>query len=663
MTKRSLVSELSTVCSDSSLSKILEKLDVPGSSRWSVARAVKRDIERQTAYGPSIQKVNLPLVSPSGGSSHFVWEFCNPFATLNLIADSSESFRRLVADTLAKRPSSRADPWRICAYTDEVVPGNLLALNHSRKIHVLYWTFLDFGMDILSREEAWIFGGCIRSNIASGIAGGLSCVVKHFLLAFFASGCNIASAGCSVASAGAVIFANVSAIIGDEDALKRVSSVKGAAGLKPCSFCKNLVLARSRLLEHADARHGSYLVDLNCLDEGLLDLHTDKTFLEAVDMLDSQSKTLSKAEFHQLEVCLGMNHHPESLWRCHALREWVLPVTSVMLDWMHIYLVHGVASHEFHMFLGLVDSRLNIRFADIRKYCAAWQLPQHLQDSGIKVADMFSEKRRLACEAAGLYKGSASELLTLYPVLRHFVAHALGKQPEIKLQSASLLNLCRVLDCLQAVKMGVVSGADLRPAVLKHLRSFRKAYPEFNLKPKHHYAMHLAHLLETHQMLLSCFVHERKHRAIKKCASEVTNLRSFEKAVTLDVLNHHLESLQNPWVLNSGVYLEGGRHQTGSDLLQLVGQKFPGAVAVSSSRAAVNHGNRCSKGDFVLLSGTCGAEIYGQVEAHLAIQPAPSGSSGCYSIVHVYETSGLQLNLNHYQTQLVDLKSVRSAVY
>ena len=46
-------------------------------------------------------------------------------------------------------------------------------------------------------------------------------------------------------------------IVGDEDALKRIYGVKGAAGLKPCGwFCKNCVLSRSRLLEHDRDRHG-----------------------------------------------------------------------------------------------------------------------------------------------------------------------------------------------------------------------------------------------------------------------------------------------------------------------------------------------------------------------------------------------------------------------
>jgi hypothetical protein len=44
-------------------------------------------------------------------------------------------------------------------------------------------------------------------------------------------------------------------------------------------------------------------------------------------------------------------------------------------------------------------------------------------------------------------------------------------------------------------------------------------------------------------MLLSCFVHERKHRAIKRYCNDVTNATAFEATSLKEVLCHHIAQL------------------------------------------------------------------------------------------------------------------------
>ena len=46
-------------------------------------------------------------------------------------------------------------------------------------------------------------------------------------------------------------------------------------------------------------------------------------------------------------------------------------------------------------------------------------------------------------------------------------------------------------------------------------------YGEQHYLPKHHLAIHLGQQLELHELLISCFVHERRHKILKRFAETV----------------------------------------------------------------------------------------------------------------------------------------------
>ena len=59
--------------------------------------------------------------------------------------------------------------------------------------------------------------------------------------------------------------------------------------------------------------------------------------------------------------------------------------------------------------------------------------------------------------------------------------------------------------------------------------------------PKHHYSTHLGEQLRKFGMLASCFVHERKHKMVKRYANDMRNTRtnfdehSYEKSIMAEV--------------------------------------------------------------------------------------------------------------------------------
>ena len=169
--KRSLQSK----CNDSVLSSILQLLDQPSSSRRTIGRAVQAELGHDTPYGKCLQNLNLPL--KVGGE--FKWTYSNPLAMLSLFTTCSVTFATLMSSTLRTHPCSLEHPWDVIFYTDEVTPGNFLSIDQSRKVHCFYFSFKQFGWHALSREDAWLCLGVLRSSIASTIQGGLSCVVGY----------------------------------------------------------------------------------------------------------------------------------------------------------------------------------------------------------------------------------------------------------------------------------------------------------------------------------------------------------------------------------------------------------------------------------------------------------------------------------------------------
>ena len=81
----------------------------------------------------------------------------NPLSYLHAAVVQGGSYTQLVLDTYARKPPSYEAPWSLVVYSDEIDAGDPLApRGHTRKVWAFYFSFLEFGMSILSKEEAWL---------------------------------------------------------------------------------------------------------------------------------------------------------------------------------------------------------------------------------------------------------------------------------------------------------------------------------------------------------------------------------------------------------------------------------------------------------------------------------------------------------------------------
>ena len=219
---------------------------------------------------------------------------------------------------------------------------------------------------------------------------------------------------------------------------------KGAAGTLLCRLCQNVVSTASGLREHS-----SSLVSSLEIDVAKFVLRTSESAQQTALRLQEQESVLGKTAFDKLQTALGFNHAPAGLLLHPSLGPKLLG--TVMFDWMHIFLVHGVANTECGLLLGTL-STAGWPTA-INDFINSFEWPAQLR--GAKPSNVFA-KRGCRTKPA---KRSASEQLNLIPVLRHivlFVAEA--AEGAVRDACRSFLLLCRVIDLLLLVSRGSAVG-------------------------------------------------------------------------------------------------------------------------------------------------------------------------------------------------------------
>ena len=162
------------------------------SSRKDLAQATAHIMQETTPYGSLL--VDFELETLEGAPITVL--AVNPFAYLYKAYAQGGAFCNFLAARLKDQSPSLEAPWRLALYSDEVVPGNVLATDNLRKCWVIYVSFLDYGPLALQREESWMCLLAIRSSRVQNIAGGISAVFGSVIKLLHGKlGCNLATGG------------------------------------------------------------------------------------------------------------------------------------------------------------------------------------------------------------------------------------------------------------------------------------------------------------------------------------------------------------------------------------------------------------------------------------------------------------------------------------
>ena len=228
------------------------------------------------------------------------------------------------------------------------------------------------------------------------------------------------------------------------------------------------------------------------------------------------------------------------------LRDIIKPAEQNMPDWMHDMLCSGVFNKCMNCLMEEMKHECTppIRASDLHDYFQAWSWPRRGHNK--KLLQVFCKKQAKSSREAGLFKGTASEVISVFPIIATFVQRVVLSRGECVNACHALLLLCNALDMLLRVPRGTVSGEDLGNAITKFLLAYVLAFGYDALIPKIHDLLHLLHMFLLHNFLLTCWVHERKHRMCKRYCNDICNTISFERSVLGEVTGHQLFRLRQP---------------------------------------------------------------------------------------------------------------------
>jgi len=578
-------------------------------SRTTQWRARKAD-NILTPHGRLLEEI---VVNTTKGDAKICTQ--NP-AAMFYFACTTPGFRRLMRETIAKNPI----PWHIVYYNDEVGVSPLG--NDTRKSEATYWTFREFGAN-LSQELLWFVLASIRSSVVKTFSGGCSALAGLLLGVLFGSLGPDFRTGITIdLGDGPFVFtAILDIIVMDEDALKKAFMCKGASGIIPCMFCKNLVKLGSDLLANS-----AYLRPITCLNAAEIEPHTDESIHEIIKLLSDAAaavtaKTMTKAAFEDMEIYLGFNHHPNNFLAIKTLD--IRPISQIMIDWFHTYCVTGLFNYEWAILMRFLLEATPISWDMVQQFAEPWTHPRTMTNPAYTLTSSSISDETFH------FKCSGGEALSLVPVLGQFLEVIVKPMGSCCAQVDSMLCCFDAMELLQRTPTGEVSPELLGSAVTKHLEAYQTAYGTLGWVWKHHASSHLAWLLKSHKQLISLFTTERRHKIIKRHLVDRHILRSFETGVMEEITAHHKADLMEH-AFDRGVLVHPVMPKPA--MAKALRPKFPGATSMLASRQLkAASGVIITAGDVVLCRYQ-GERRVGEVWFFIEVNGPPASQLACISV-------------------------------
>ena len=185
--------------------------------------------DRERWFKQNGRTIDLPL----NDGSIFKWSVVSPFEILQTMCQQVSSHRSLLQAALPL-----GEDLRVLLYTDELVPGNVLAPDPQRRTWAVYFTVAQYGV-CSTTADCWYCCAMLRNSVKdkarSGLAGAIRALLESWEPEFLGRPFVFQPEDTRY------VRLRIAGIIADEAALCSMLGVKGAAGRKPCWACSNLV--------------------------------------------------------------------------------------------------------------------------------------------------------------------------------------------------------------------------------------------------------------------------------------------------------------------------------------------------------------------------------------------------------------------------------------
>jgi hypothetical protein len=579
----------------SALSHILRFVKAHGlpaaDSRSSIRRDVDRKLLQPTQFGRS------PLLEADAialDGSEIKLHIMNPFAYLQLLITNYVTFAHFIWSVLEKC----GDRVKVGLYSDEISTGQVLSGHGARKVQAIYWTIMEFGMPTLCDELAWFPCATLRSDDCSKLDGNMSQVYKHVFRTFFKPGTDLRSGiplhfGKDFGNVTRVVYGDVGCLLADERAHKFSLGCKGSGGIKVCALCDNAYAYWSDRLPDPTG----YAVSSAETDTRKFTKWKDKH----IAALQRKLKGLTGKDREALQIESGYIYLEHGFLQDPLLS--ISIETALFFDWMHTYLQNGVFVKEVNACLTeLHDYSLGID--NFHNYLKLWIWPK-CYSGALNVT-----------ENDNVAAGSASEYLSIMPIFRKYLVDVVSEvvTSEDKPYVTSAMKACDALEAIKIAEAGRMTGEELTKVIVAHLDAQKLAYGLALWIPKSHYATHIGEMLLRLGLLLSTFVHERKHRVVKRFVNGRLNLTSFSRNVLIDISVQQMYDIAAGFGPTNMIEPQPAPAEISAHIQDILAEDGTAYVA----NIAVVHGRKISVGDVVAFADRSGKLGVGKVELHAA---------------------------------------------
>ena len=268
-------------------------------------------------------------------------------------------------------------------------------------------------------------------------------------------------------------------------------SVKGDSGSRFCLQCKNIFEIKAK---KAGSDSEEELPEVcKYVKVSQLELASDEEVLASWARMQTRAERhragfLSASDFKQWEQACGISWDENSLLASPSLQGLLKPCTQWVHDWLHCLLSNGIFATATFLWLNSLDM-----WETLQGYVGLWQLPKH-QQVLYNISAMLDPARVKKHKKSGKMNCTASELLSLEPILTHFaqtVVKPSGKHLE---ECNAYLSLAMVVQMFQYTHHGFLTPDDTEAQVEKSLSLWLAAGWQDHMIKKHHWLLHFSTL-------------------------------------------------------------------------------------------------------------------------------------------------------------------------
>ena len=261
-------------------------------------------------------------------------------------------------------------------------------------------------------------------------------------------------------------------LLSDGDGLRQALDWNGASSMRPCLKHANVLMKGSGLVDL-----DSNFVEITSYEYQKFQRSTAEDHALEVDttcaaLREVEAGRMTKDKYKTICKAMGVHANPLGIAACPWLRKFIDLTQISMYDWVHTQLQDGVLSCDTYLLLKACE-RIGVQMSTFEAYLKrGWEFPNESRPKAMTLYRCFNEYRSRAVERADKLKCTASELLGVYGLIRHYVETEIPEADlaEISKERMSFDAACKVVDILILSKRHIVD-VNAAGSLLRELKS------------------------------------------------------------------------------------------------------------------------------------------------------------------------------------------------